>query len=351
MRDLAQAGGWLAFDAFMQAALYTPGLGYYARSDRQFGLLPQGGSDFVTAPEMSPLFGQCLARQVQQALDATGTDEVWEFGAGSGALAQQLLSALPGLRRYTIVDVSSALRQRQRQTLGAFADKLCWADTLPEAFNGVLIGNEVLDAMPVRLLARVAGHWQERGVAWHQGRFAWADRATALRPPVEIAGNHDYLTEIHPQAEAFVRTLSDKLARGAVFLIDYGFPDSEYYHPQRSSGTLMAHRAHRSDADVLADVGLKDLTAHVNFSAIAWVAQQAGLQVLGYTSQARFLMNTGVLDMLQGCNLAERAMAQKLLTEHEMGELFKVIAFADRQWAAAPWQALGFERGDRSHTL
>lgn len=351
---IAAAGGWIGFDAFMALALYTPGLGYYARDARQFGLMPAGvkggGSDFVTAPEMTPLFGRCVARQVGQALQATQTGEVWEFGAGSGALALQILQQLPQLQRYTIVDLSGSLRERQQRTLAPFAAKLRWLSALPDAMRGVIIGNEVLDAMPVQLLVRLGGQWHERGVSEQQGRMVWADRPSALRPPVEIPGEYDYLTEIHPQAQSFIRTLADKLERGAAFFIDYGFPEREYYHPQRSGGTVMCHRAHLADADPLQDPGLKDITAHVDFSGIALAGQEAGWEVLGYTSQARFLINCGLLGQLEQATLAERAMAQKLMTEHEMGELFKVIGFAVAG-ADAPWEALGFETGDRTHTL
>jgi SAM-dependent MidA family methyltransferase len=348
------AGGWLGFDRFMDLALYTPGWGYYANDSRKFGLMPESGSDFVTAPELSPRFGQALARQVAEALEATGTSEVWEFGAGSGALAQQLLQALgPRIARYTIVDISGSLQARQRERLAAHAGTVHWVSELPAQMRGVVVGNEVLDAMPVQLLARRDGAWHERGVVVHDGAFLHADQPTALRPPLEIAGSHDYLTEIHPQAEAFVRTLADRLQAGAVFLLDYGFPEHEYYHPQRSMGTLMCHRGHLADADALSDVGSKDITAHVNFTGIALAGQEAGLQVLGYTSQARFLLNCGVLDGLEDAPLKERAMVQKLINEHEMGELFKVIGFAANS-ATQPWngwQAMGFAAGDRSHTL
>lgn len=359
-----EAGGWIAFDRFMELALYTPGWGYYANGSRKFGLLPQSGSDFATAPEISPHFGRALARQVAQALQATSTDEVWEFGAGSGALALQLLEALgEQVGRYSIVDLSGSLRERQHQRLQPFAHKVRWLDELPAQMEGVVVGNEVLDAMPVKLLARIEGVWHERGVALHGGAFVYADRPTDLRPPMNIEGPHDYLTETHAQAEGFIRTLADRLraggdqARGgAVFLIDYGFPESEYYHPQRSMGTVMCHRAHRVDADALADAGDKDITAHVNFTGIALAGQDAGLDVLGYASQARFLLNCGLLDVFEeagGVSLPERVMLQKLVAEHEMGELFKVIGFAAGT-ASRPysgWQALGFSAGDRSHTL
>ena len=349
---IAREGGWLPFDRFMAMALYAPGLGYYARRSPKFGLMPQSGSDFVTAPELSPLFGRALARQVAQALQASGSDEVWEFGAGSGALAAQLLEALGGaVKRYTIVDLSGTLRERQRTRLAAFGDTVRWVDALPEAMQGVIVGNEVLDAMPVQLLCFDGTRWLERGVVIDADAFRWGDRPTALRPPFDGPFAPGTVTEIHPQAEAFVTTLAERLTRGAAFFIDYGFPEAEYYHVQRSGGTLMCHRAHLADADPLVDVGEKDITAHVNFTALALAAQNAGLDVLGYTTQAHFLMNCGVMNDLEGADLKTIANTQKLLTEHEMGELFKVIGFAKGPDAAFTTAPLGFARGDRTHTL
>ena len=361
-KAIDDGGGWIGFDDFMARALYTPGLGYYANDSLKFGQMPAGvdgvkgaGSDFVTAPELSPHFGRTLARQAAQALDASGTSEIWEFGAGSGALALQVLDALgERITRYTIVDLSGVLRERQREKLAAHGDKVRWATELPEKMRGVVLGNEVLDAMPVKLLARLNGVWHERGVALHEGRFTYADTPTDLRPPLEVVGNHDYVTEIHPQAEGFVRTLADRLVAGAVFFLDYGFPEHEYYHPQRSMGTVMCHRAHLLDADPLADVGHKDITAHVNFTGIALAAQEAGLDVLGYTSQGRFLLNCGLLDGLENASLPERTMVQKLVHEHEMGELFKVIGLGTanlRNADGSDWSPMGFEVGDRTHTL
>ncbi len=357
-------GGWIGFDSFMEQAMYAPGMGYYSRGATVFGVMPQGlrdaagevkgaGSDFVTAPEMTPLFGQALARQVAQALQVTGTDEIWEFGAGTGALALQILDALDALgvplRRYTIVDLSQPLKQRQQQMLKAHATRVHWVSSLPARMRGVVVGNEVLDAMPVKILARVGGVWHERGVVWDAAAdgFAWQDRATELRPPDEVRGEHDYVTEIHPQGEAFVRTLADRLEAGAIFLLDYGFPEHEYYHEQRHMGTVMCHHAHRADGNPLVLVGQKDITAHVNFTGIAVAAQDAGLEVLGYTSQAHFLMNCGLVDAMQAASLADRVAAQKLILEHEMGEFFKVIGLTK----GAHWDAMGFSRGDRTHRL
>ena len=343
-RAIDSAGGCLPFDRFMALALYAPGLGYYARGSRQFGTMPASGSDFVTAPEMSPLFGATLARQVGQALAATATDDVWEFGAGSGALASQMLQALGDrVRRYTIVDLSGALRAKQRETLAPFGECVQWADELPATMRGVVVGNEVLDAMPVQLLHCDGAAWFERGVVFDGEGLAFTDRATLLRPPVNAAFVPGTTVEIHPQAEAFIRTLADRLECGAAFFIDYGFPDTEFYLPERIGGTLMCHRAHRADANPLIDVGEKDITAHVNFSAIALTAQEAGFEVLGYTSQARFLLNCGLAWMMEAAQHKSDwpvlAAAQKLIAEHEMGELFKVIGLVR---GAPGFDAIGF---------
>ena len=388
-RAISEAGGWIGFDRFMALALYAPGLGYYSRSAGQIGRMPSGGSDFITAPELSPAFGATLAVQVAEALAATGTREIWEFGAGTGALAEQLLDALDALDendarcaaaagkngapdeargagtsmaatkpvRYTIVDLSAGLAARQRERLARFGDRVRWVAELPARFEGVVVGNEVLDAMPVRLLVRIDGAWWERGVGTSGTdetssdgaafSFAWSDRPTALRPPVEIAGQHDYLTEMHPQAEAFVATLGDRLTRGAVLLIDYGFPAAEYYHPQRDGGTVMCHQAHRADADALVQVGDKDITAHVDFTGMALAAQDAGLDVLGYTSQGRFLLNCGFTEVLNRLPVARQGLARMLVVESEMGELFKVLLLAK----GASWNPCGFVQGDRTHRL
>lgn len=350
---IAANGGWLPFDRFMAQALYAPDLGYYSNARQKFGLMPASGSDFVTAPELSPLFGASLAVQVAQALEQTGTDEVWEFGAGTGALAAQLLEALGAkARRYRIVDLSGTLRARQAERLAAWADKVEWLDRLPERFEGVVVGNEVLDAMPVQLLHFDGQRWLERGVVATPAGFDWADRPTELAPPLEVDAMDahyppGYVTEVHAQGQAFIRTLAASLGRGAVFLLDYGFPEAEYYHPQRRGGTLMCHHEHRADPDPLLLVGQKDITAHVDFTGIALAGQDAGLTVLGYTSQANFLINCGLIERLAEAGLAERAMAHKLIAEHEMGELFKVIGFA----AGPEFDTVGFARGDRSHTL
>ena len=307
---IAVAGGWLPFSAFMAMALYEPGLGYYASGRIVVGRMPETGSDFVTAPELSPLFGRALARQIDEALSASGGDEVWEFGAGSGALAAEMLPGLRGrIRHYSIVELSAPLRQRQRQATREFGDLVRWLDELPERMNGVVVGNEVLDAMPVDLLHFDGSGCFERGVVRAAGErpFAWSDRPTALRPPHAASFPAGATTEMHRQAEGFVATLAERMQRGAAFFVDYGFPESEYYHPQRSEGTLMCHREHRADPDVLADVGIKDITAHVDFTGVAVAGQDAGFDVAGYTSQGRFLLNCGIGELMERASLRARA--------------------------------------------
>ncbi|MBL8312510.1 MAG: SAM-dependent methyltransferase [Rubrivivax sp.] len=347
---IAEHQGWLPFDRFMALALYEPGLGYYCGGRQALGRWPRDGSDFVTAPELSPLFGRALARQVGQALGAARANTVLELGAGSGALAEQLLDALgPAVQLYAILDLSGSLRARQAQRLARFGTQVQWLQTLPEALQGVILGNEVLDAMPVQLLHWDGQAWLERGVSVDTAvkNLCWADRPTPLRPPVVHGFTPGTVVEIHPQAEAFVRSLAERLVCGAAFFIDYGFPEAEYYHPQRTGGTLMCHRAHQADGNPLQDVGEKDITTHVNFTGIALAAQEAGLDVVGYTSQARFLLNCGLADLLQGADLRGRAAAQRLITEHEMGELFKVIGLA----RGIQLDPIGFAAGDRSHRL
>ena len=219
--------------------------------------------------------------------------------------------------------------------------------TCRERIDGVVLGNEVLDAMPVQLLHWDGSAWFERGVADAGSRFVWCDRPTALRPPVRGDFVPGTVVEIHPQAEAFVRTLAARMGRAAAFFIDYGFPEAEYYHPQRSGGTLMCHRAHRVDDDPLADVGLKDITAHVNFTGIALAAQDAGLEVLGYTSQARFLINCGLPAMLERCRPAQRSAGPTADPRTRDGRAVQ----GHRLGARHHLRRAGFPSGDRSHRL
>lgn len=369
---IAAAGGWLPFDRYMDLALYAPGLGYYSGGAMKFGRRADDGSDFVTAPELSPLFATTLARPVAQALQQSDTRRLMEFGAGTGKLAAGLLTALADLDvafdSYAIVDLSGELRERQRETIEklapALAAKVTWLDALPEAFDGVVIGNEVLDAMPVRLVVRKLGAWHERGVVMLDDRFAFDDRPIAPDAQVDLidaaideASDEpfvEYITETHEAALAFTKTICTMLTRGAAFFIDYGFPRREFYHAQRAGGTLMCHYRHRAHADPFLYPGLQDITAHVEFTGIAEAGVETGADLLGFTSQARFLMNAGITDVLSDLDpsdvkrfLPAANAVQKLLSEAEMGELFKVIAFS----RGIPGTLDAFATGDRSHTL
>ncbi len=362
VRRIEEAGGWLPFDAWMQAALYEPGLGYYSAGSAKF----QREGDFTTAPETSPLFGQALAPQVAQILNGSQSRTVLEFGAGSGALAAALIPALQdlGIRvEYRILELSADLRVRQQARLAPWGDQVRWLDTLPTAFEGCVLANEVLDAMPALLFQwNTEGDPDLLGVELDPGAQGSSPFRWSARPaPADVAsviGNRmpplpGYRSEINPQAEAWIRDLGRWLRRGAALLIDYGFPQAEYYHPQRLQGTLMCHFRHHAHDQPLILAGLQDITAHVDFTAMADAALDGGLDVLGYTSQARFLMNAGLTDLIRapGEDPALRARQltalNTLLSEAEMGELFKVLAIG----RDLDDPLLGFARGDRRDRL
>ncbi|MFC4297461.1 class I SAM-dependent methyltransferase [Castellaniella hirudinis] len=359
---IRDAGGWLPFERWMEAALYAPGLGYYSAGSTKF----HRDGDFTTAPETSPLFGRALARQVAQVLEACGSARVLEFGAGSGALAAALIPALQDLGfevEYEILELSADLRARQRERLSDHAGRVRWLDALPTAFSGCVVANEVLDAMPAVLFRwNAAGTPELLGVALDArpeavAPFRWATREapppTAAALAARMPALPGYQSEMNPQAEAWVRDLGRWLQRGAALLIDYGFPQAEYYHPQRLRGTLMCHFRHHAHDQALILAGLQDITAHVDFTAMADAALDGGLDVMGYTSQARFLMNAGLTDLIHapGDDPAQRARQLTalniLLSEAEMGELFKVLAVG--RGLDAP--LLGFTRGDRRDRL
>jgi SAM-dependent MidA family methyltransferase len=374
IQTIQEEGGWIPFDRYMGLALYTPALGYYSSTRQKFGTMPASGSDFVTAPELSPLFGYAFARQVHQALVATQTDAIWEFGAGTGALALQVLEALDELAPvgageastfYHIVELSGNLKALQQHTLARFGHRVRWHDSLPATLTGVVLGNEVLDAMPVHIVARKAGRWCARGVGQQGGQLVWADRPLAAldtRPYQDflstlqsIEGQYDYQTELPTHAVAFITTLAERLTRGAAFFVDYGFPAHEFYHAERSMGTLVCHYRHQVDPNPLDQPGEKDITAHVDFTAMALAWQAVGDAIgqpdargtLGYCSQGRFLLNCGLGEALAKASPQEQSAALRLLHEHEMGELFKVLGL----YVGPPWEAMGFASGDRSHTL
>lgn len=358
-------GGWISFATYMAEALYTPGLGYYSGGAHKFG--PSG--DFITAPELTPLFGQALASQVQQIMDLSAP-QVIEAGAGTGLLAADLLlelerrGALP--ERYAILEVSGELRERQFDTLAAtvphLASRVHWLDGLPERFSGALVANEVLDVMPVHLIAWRPEGIFERGVALgDEGNLVWADQpatgkvaeaAAALGLALPEEG--EYVSELNLAGRAWVAEWAARLDQGAMLLVDYGYPRAEYYLPSRSTGTLLCYFRHHAHGDPFLWPGLNDITAFVDFTAIAEAGFDAGLDVLGYTDQANLLFNCGVLECLarrapeEGADYIRAAKAlQRLTGPHEMGELFKVIALG--RGISQP--LIGFLRGDRLHAL
>jgi SAM-dependent MidA family methyltransferase len=342
-------------------ALYAPGLGYYTAGARKFG----EAGDFITAPELSTLFGRTLAKQLIEVMQAS-TPHILELGAGSGKLALDILTelekrdALP--ESYSILEVSADLRQRQQaliqERLPHLASKVIWLDALPDHISGAVIGNEVLDALPVHLVYWSDGGILERGVSSNGDTFAWQDRIPENSALLDIANSltvpDDYLSEISLAARGLIASLSERMEKGVMLFIDYGFGSAEYYHPQRSRGTLMCHYRHHSHDDPFYLLGLQDITSHVDFTAIAESAIDHGAHFLGYTSQAHFLINNGMADFLSEVSAADvrsyaplSAQFQKLTSPAEMGELFKVIALGK----GMEQPPAGFLRGDMSRRL
>ncbi|HAF55711.1 MAG TPA: hypothetical protein DCL01_11000 [Thauera sp.] len=367
--EIAAAGGWISFARYMELALYAPGLGYYSGGARKFG----PGGDFITAPELTPLFGQALAAQVEQVMRASER-AVIEVGAGTGLLAADLLLELERRgcvpERYGILELSGELRERQFDTLAAKAPNLAarvqWLDALPERFSGAVVANEVLDVMPVHLLVSSAAGLAERGVAFEADsvgtrRLCWADvpaagavREAALALALPAPAGGEFVTELNLAGRGWVAAWAERLQAGALLLIDYGYPSAEYYLPSRSNGTLLCYYRHHAHGDPFLWPGLNDITAFVDFTAMAEAGFEAGLDVQGYTTQAQFLFNCGVLDCLARRGPQESAdyiraarAVQRLTAPQEMGELFKVLALS--RGLEVP--LLGFARGDRVHAL
>ena len=362
--EIEAAGGWIGFDRFMELALYAPGMGYYSGGAHKFG----AAGDFVTAPEISSLFACTLATQVAQVL-ALSAPQIIEVGAGSGRLAADLLlelelrGALP--ERYRILDLSGELRERQRATISQRAphllDRVDWLDRLPERFDGLVLANELLDAMPVQLVVWHDAAILERGVAWANDEFVWRDRPAAGRllekaraVAEEFPLADGYLSEICLASADWTASWAGILGQGALLLIDYGFPRHEFYHPQRDTGTLMCHYRHQAHGEPFFLPGLQDITAHVDFTAIVEAGFDAGLEFLGYTTQAAFLINCGLAEVLSRTPVDEHLRylpqaqaAQKLISPAEMGDLFKVIALGK----GIGETLIGFAQGDRSATL
>ena len=417
-QKIKNASGWISFADFMHMALYTPGLGYYSGGATKFGL----AGDFVTAPEISPLFAKTLALQAAQILASSGGD-ILELGAGTGKLAADLLLELQVLNQlpmqYFILEVSGHLRQIQRETLQKklpleLFKKVVWLDTLPpspqpsptrgegviatalaaainspqpsptrgegvaapqladispsplegegwgegsKGFNGLILANEVLDAIPVHLIVNTSQGLHERGVSF-DGDFIWQDKPLAKGKLHDEVSAYslpiNYLTEVCPAASALILSLAEMLENGVILLVDYGFGAAEYYHSQRNQGTLMCHYQHYAHDNPLINIGLQDITAHVNFTQIAMAAEAHGIRLAGHVNQAQFLINCGILEVLAKTSPNDMATyaplaaaAQKLLSPAEMGELFKVIAFSKNFDAPL----IGFKDGDKSHVL
>ena len=359
--EIEELGGAMAFSRFMELALYAPRLGYYSGGASKLG----ASGDFTTAPEISPLFGAALAR-VAAAIIAQSAPEIIEFGAGTGKLARDVLTALGrmgvAVNSYTIIELSGELRARQQEALKDLP-QVRWLDGMPEHFSGVVLANEVLDAMPVELVIRQDGQWMRQMVTVRDGAFAFV----AAPLPPELAAQvarqipdaehlpDGYLTEIHPVAEGFMASLAAmmKAGRGAAILFDYGFPAHEYYLDQRMGGTLMCHYRHHAHPDPFYLPGLQDITAHVDFTAMALASQEAGLPVLAYMNQASFLLGAGIGELLMESDpeqaldfLPQSRAVQKLVSPAEMGELFKVLVVG--QDVELP---IAIVRADRAHRL
>ncbi len=366
--EIESGDGWIGFDRFMEIALYAPGMGYYSGGAHKFG----AAGDFVTAPEISAAFSQTLGAQAAQIL-ALSAPQIVEVGAGSGRLAADLLlelelrDSLP--ERYAILDLSGELRERQRETISHSAphllDRVDWLDRLPERFDGLVLANELLDAMPVHLVVWGRGGDDhailERGVGWKNNAFVWfdrpaegrvLDRAHALATECPLPPG--YLSEIGLASTDWTAAWAGILSKGALLLVDYGFPRHEFYHPQRNAGTLMCHYRHHAHGDPFFLPGLQDITAHVDFTAMVESGFEAGMELLGYTTQAAFLLNCGLTDVLERIPvedhmryLPQAQAANKLISPAEMGELFKVLALGK----GIDETLLGFAQGDRSATL
>jgi SAM-dependent MidA family methyltransferase len=365
--QIEKAGGWIDFAQFMNSALYAPGLGYYSSGAKKFGL----AGDFVTAPEISPMFGQCFAKQAQQILCAVRAQnnaaDVLELGAGTGRLAHDLLLELDRLDQlpdhYFILEVSAHLRDEQHRKLKSelpdeIANRLVWLESMPESFHGVVIANEVLDALPVHIIEQGTSSMNEVGVSLESEHFVWKSKRLESKGLLDFATalelTEGYVTEVSPAATGLIATLANSLQMGALIMIDYGFSRHEYYHPQRRQGTLMCHYRHHSHSDPFLYLGLQDITAHVDFTRIAEAGVSSGLSFVGYLNQAQFLINCGIMQLLELTSkddmvayIAKAAAVQKLLSPAEMGELFKVIAFEKN----IDTDFIGFSQGDKSHTL
>ena len=355
---VSQNGGWIPFDRFLDIALHDPRRGYYGAGRVRFG--PDG--DFATAPALSPLFAECVGAQIRDVLRETGGG-VLELGAGDGLFALQVSRVLARDGRvpdYEILETSPALRARQRARLRDSPASFRWRESLPEKFFGVVFANETLDAVPFRMFFRKNGRWLERGVGRSGPDLVFADREAADGDPAaarleKTALPEGAAAEVNLRAEALVRSLAERIAGGILLAADYGHGRAALYHPDRAGGTMMCHRAGKSDSNPLEFAGAKDITAQVDFTAMADAGMSGGCELLGFAAQERFLVNCGILEALSA--RAERAEspeyaklasgAHKILAPHEMGDIVKFIAWG--RGVSAPLR--GFAAGDIRHKL
>ncbi|MDC1311043.1 SAM-dependent methyltransferase [Burkholderiales bacterium] len=358
---LAEKNNWLDFASFMHHALFDPQYGYYMRDTYKFG----SRGDFITAPEVSDLFGRTIARQCAQILQMSG-GSILELGGGSGVLGSDILLELDrmdcSLDEYLLFEPSAALTERQKERIGRLTpnikSKVRWVSEFPKNFNGIILANEVFDALPVHLLSLNADGWQERGVALDNESLTWQDRPIQderLHHVIDgLDVNTPYVTEVCLAADSLINELSQSLNSGAILAFDYGYEHCNYYHPDRRDGTLSCHYQHKVDSDPLERPGHKDITAHVDFSRLAHAAHDVGLEVAGYVGQADFLVNCGITDLLASFDpdqldtyLPVASAAQKLLSPTTMGEMFKVISFT----RGINEPLFGFSHRDRLHML
>ena len=359
--EIKKYGNWIPFSRFMELVLYAPQYGYYTGGSHKIG----NDGDFITAPTLTPLFARTLARQLQELLPQTAGN-IYEFGAGTGQLTADLLNNLSdSINRYYIIEISPELAARQKDLIRTLApqaaQKIVHLSALPETFDGIIIGNEVLDAMPVEIIRKdEGGSFEHVGVCLENDRFTYSARPlhdlqlSALASLYFPKISPPYTSELHPQQYAFIRTLASRLEHGCMIFIDYGFDAAQYYHPQRNQGTLIGHYRHHVIHNPFDFIGLADLTAHVNFTDIAQAGTDAGLDLIGYLPQSHFLLNLGITELLaqtgktdSAAYIREAAAVQKLIDQHEMGELFKVIAFGKN--INIDWT--GFCFGDICHKL
>lgn len=348
--EIDAAGGWIDFARYMELALYAPGLGYYSGGSTKLG----AAGDFVTAPELTGVFGRAVAAALERALDAAGGDTILELGAGTGKLAAQILAALEARGRsdvrYRILEPAADLAARQRDALAVYGARVEWLARLPDVpFAGAIVANEVADAIPVRRFVKRADGVRPLGVALGDSGFVWREGAadpaleTAVAALEERLGRpfaDGYVSELRPALGAWLAALGACLERGSALLVDYGLARREYYHPDRSAGTLLCHYRHRAHADPFVHPGLTDIGAWVDFSACADGAQAAGWQVAGFTTQAQFLLAALAAEPARAAatdaaSLRELAALKTLLLPGEMGERFKVLLLAKNVASAA----------------